>query len=389
MEFDDCAFLNQDDIYTWQRVTAKHIKLYFPNASMEQLYVNTTLTLQDDKALITKENNTRRSLQVKSLWILFDVYSSFRSPSSHDVSTYIGSAFANQSNQNAYIAKLQNTNNGVFSAINFVQVYINGTLQQHEDVAPSKENEKDAPHSSSFNAQAITGIAFGVICVLLLVFFILCIVWRRKNYLLYLREDRSEASSIHGDNNFIQVQHMEDVSTLGDPMYHGGAATIDKETTVGGSTISVDYDYTGAYGGVGANNSVSTTGATGTGTKENPDHALLDDIIDDEQFVDETFEKQYNPSSESSNEQFFVIDAPAGKLGVVIDAPNGLSPCVYSIKDTSVLRNKVQIGDRLISVDGQDCTGISAGAVSKLISSKIYNSNRQLVFMRGGRHSNR
>ena len=37
-------------------------------------------------------------------------------------------------------------------------------------------------------------------------------------------------------------------------------------------------------------------------------------------------------------------------------------------------------------MDGQDCTGISATAVSKLISSKIYNSSRQLVFMRGGKN---
>ena len=212
MEFDDCALLNEDDITTWQRVTADHMKLFFPNSSvMEQLYINTNLTVQDDKALIntqkSQENNNQtlrgRSLQVKPLWILFNVYSSFRSASTYDTSKFIGEAFANQSNQNAYIAKLQDTNNNVFSAINFVQVYINGTLQQrHEDLAPSKGDEKDAPHSSTtLDAQTITGIAFGVICVLLLLVFIMCVVWRRKNYLLYLREDRSEASSMEGDGN--------------------------------------------------------------------------------------------------------------------------------------------------------------------------------------------
>jgi C-terminal processing protease CtpA/Prc len=65
----------------------------------------------------------------------------------------------------------------------------------------------------------------------------------------------------------------------------------------------------------------------------------------------------------------------------VVDTPNGGVPVVRAIKPDSVLTGRVQVGDRLISVDHQDVTSMSALEVSSLISLK-QNSPRLLVFVR-------
>jgi C-terminal processing protease CtpA/Prc len=92
---------------------------------------------------------------------------------------------------------------------------------------------------------------------------------------------------------------------------------------------------------------------------------------------DASFEQQF-----AQPEERFDVVAPAGKLGMVIDTPNGGSPVVHAIKDTSVLSDRVRVGDRLLSVDGDDCTAMTAMQVSKLISLKSEKPARVLVFSR-------
>jgi C-terminal processing protease CtpA/Prc len=92
---------------------------------------------------------------------------------------------------------------------------------------------------------------------------------------------------------------------------------------------------------------------------------------------DMSFEQQF-----AEPEERFHVVVPAGKLGMVIDTPNGGVPVVHAIKDTSVLAAHVRVGDRLLSVDGEDCTSMTAMQVSKLISLKSEMPSRVLVFMR-------
>ena len=92
---------------------------------------------------------------------------------------------------------------------------------------------------------------------------------------------------------------------------------------------------------------------------------------------DSSFEEQFKDPEERLD-----VVAPAGKLGMVIDTPNGGIPVVHAIKDTSVLIDDVRVGDRLLSVDGEDCTVMTAMQVSKLISLKSNKPARVLVFAR-------
>lgn len=91
---------------------------------------------------------------------------------------------------------------------------------------------------------------------------------------------------------------------------------------------------------------------------------------------DNSFEAMYN------EEEKIVVKAPPGKLGIVIDTPSAGVPVVHAIKESSVLASNVRIGDKLISVDGEDTTTLSAIRVSKLISSKARNPERVMEFLR-------
>ncbi len=144
--------------------------------------------------------------------------------------------------------------------------------------------------------------------------------------------------------------------------------------------------------------SVSTAGGTrsAAGTR-----ALADDLTTDESrlqigasYADtsvisnsdphgvSTFEEDNSFEQMYGEEERIEITAPPGKLGVVIDTPMNGVPMVHAIKETSVLGSRIRIGDKLVSVDGEDTTQMSAIRVSKLISSKAMNPKRHMVFLR-------
>ena len=86
--------------------------------------------------------------------------------------------------------------------------------------------------------------------------------------------------------------------------------------------------------------------------------------------------------SSGFKEEVIVIDAPAGKLGVVIDTPDDGAPVVHAVKDTSVIADQIQVGDKLIAVDDDDVRSMTAIKVSKLISKKSANPSRRLTIVR-------
>ena len=103
------------------------------------------------------------------------------------------------------------------------------------------------------------------------------------------------------------------------------------------------------------------------------------DKIRENLFADDaSFERQFTDPEEP-----FVVVAPAGMLGImVIENSNGGVPVVNAIKDTSTLADQVRMGDQLLSIDGEDCKGMTAMQVSKLICLKAEKPARVLVFAR-------
>lgn len=179
----------------------------------------------------------------------------------------------------------------------------------------------------------------------------------------------------------------DDVSTLGDP-YFGEGANNNKEPradeTVAESMISNEqgmYEF-----GVGRQRLMTGGSASlmqSTITEKSPNRHIFGD--------DGTLENAYltpsasyddgNNTSVSSYHRLAVI-APSGKLGIVVDNQTGDMPVVHAIKETSVLHEKVHVGDMLISVDEVECRGMSPTMVSKLIASRSGNAGRRLVLLR-------
>ncbi len=152
------------------------------------------------------------------------------------------------------------------------------------------------------------------------------------------------------------------------------------------SVATVDYDYSKAYGG-GGDTSVSSAG----GTFGSQTH--LQSFLDPRTagatgatlggFSDaDSFEEAYRDPNANVKEELLNVFAPPGKLGVVIDTPNDGAPVVHAVKDSSVIADKIQVGDKLVAVDDEDVRSMTAIKVSKLISRKSANPSRKLTIIR-------
>lgn len=151
---------------------------------------------------------------------------------------------------------------------------------------------------------------------------------------------------------------------------------------------TVDYDYSKAYGG-GGDNSVSSAGGTfgsqthtqaaggaaTLGTTGGPSSGPLDGNFPESG-------SQFRGQNANVREELVDIYAPPGKLGVVIDTPDDGAPVVHAVKDSSVIADKLQVGDKLVAVDDEDVRSMTAIKVSKLISRKSANASRKLSIIR-------
>lgn len=150
---------------------------------------------------------------------------------------------------------------------------------------------------------------------------------------------------------------------------------------------TVDYDYSKAYGG-GGSTDVSSAGGT-FGSQTHGQQSILDPRTATAtgaalgSFSDaDSFEAAYRDPNANVKEELLNIFAPPGKLGVVIDTPDDGAPVVHAVKDSSVIADKIQVGDKLVAVDDEDVRSMTAIKVSKLISRKSANPSRKLTIIR-------
>jgi len=69
------------------------------------------------------------------------------------------------------------------------------------------------------------------------------------------------------------------------------------------------------------------------------------------------------------------INAPPGKLGVVIDTTRN-GPVVHQVKVGSPLENLIHEGDKIIEIDGIDTTALSASNVTKIMARRVDESRK-------------
>jgi len=316
-----------------------------------------------------------------TLVIVFDIFISYRSVGKdYDMPMLVFDAWLEESDRNNYVATLRGRSDD-FIGVSDVEIDIQGFTP------PDPEEPEPSGDDGNANVAIIAGAAVGGVAVILLAGLLLM---RRRNS---NKEEEPELppaptsletpASRVAVSTEIMVEPQDDISTLGDPMFGPGGMLmghVDKDEVT--ASVGEDYDYAKQYrhafqpGSVASKStprdrfmSEEYTKASSAGLSKVGDNSLFAD--------DSSFEQQF-----AEPEERYDVVAPAGKLGMVIDTPNGGPPVVHAIKDTSVLADRVQVGDRLLSVDGEDCTGMTAMQVSKLISLKSEKPSRVLVFVR-------
>ena len=144
----------------------------------------------------------------------------------------------------------------------------------------------------------------------------------------------------------------------------------------------MDYDYSKAYGGGGDASIVSSVGGT---LGDNTRFTGAEQLPSSRAALGASFESDdHGRRNSNSNvrEEIIEVLAPAGKLGVVIDTPDEGAPVVHAVKDSSVIADQIQVGDKLIAVDNEDVRSMTAIKVSKLISKKSAQPTRKLTLKR-------
>ena len=182
----------------------------------------------------------------------------------------------------------------------------------------------------------------------------------------------------------------DDISTLGDPYFgEGGSKWVDSpgpsdEAIAEQSVMSAGQEIFvyGTRQRLNTKDGGSTMYTEGDGTRGEGSRRMV--FGDDTTLEDAYLNNPYDVvgGSESKDFQRFVVIAPAGALGIVIDNVTGDLPIVHAIRETSVLHGKVCVGDFLISVDEVECRGLSAVQVSRLISGRSENPGRRLALLR-------
>jgi hypothetical protein len=317
---------------------------------------------------VSVSNSTQRTLmEFSTIVFKFDVQIEIRSPlSQHDVRRYISGPFDSQAEQQAFVGFLQSTGCPEFVSVSAVQVELPSDL-----AAPT---EKDA---DTMSAGLISGLAVALTAIAMLVTtFILVRMRNRRRVTEELGEDIGPLSLALSERNDylseIGVETVQNMSSLGDPVVSGLNLSMTDASTL--EAKSIDYDFQLAYEEFASASVVSESHGDSSSFRSTLPATLSadDDTLGAHVYV---------------SEELIEVLAPAGVLGLILETNVDGVPTVNSVKPSSVLAYQVQIGDRLLSVDGQDVTVMLASQVSKLIASKRNQHERNLVFMRSVRPS--
>jgi len=411
MRLQDVMPLSPDSIEMWEDVTQEHIKdqiqLDIGLANIETIevevvyktqmppYVGRGPTPAPTTAAAARTGFVRRNdrnMQVlvdtadDSLALDFDVILSIRSrETDYDLNRYVYNAFDTTDDQVRYINMLL-SQGGDDSASEMFEP-VSGVEVMTEDGPPSPPPSNAS--TDAVNAGLIAGITIAGVAILGV-----------AGYLGYNQYSKSKGGSFRpgkqvpdsDDNNAkngstplanlevketndyaseIDVDSRYEISTLGDPLPHH----MHEQESLGTredsfSLQGMDYDYTKAYGASGSTSTPGEVQSSSAGTSTGMQ------IPGD----DDTFGEQYVPSA--SEEKRFDVEAPPGMLGLVLETSADGVPTVHAVKASSALAETVKIGDRLLTVDGEDVTVMLASEVSRLIAVKRDNSARHMTFAR-------
>jgi len=305
-----------------------------------------------------------RGLQNSAVIVTYNQVVSYSNTGNADITDdYLAKApFASSEEIDSFKDILQNSNNVVLegvvdvSAVTFADELV--PIGPPSPTEPPKDKDEKDGEGFKLSLPAIIGIACGAgaLVIIAILFWIYC----RSSDTKKLDDENTPPPNVS--------IKPDDVSTLAPPETNGG--------NFGDRSLgTVDYDYSKAY--QDKDHSISFAGGTlGSDTQDfsfpanaGATGAALGPYDDD-----------YGKGK--FKDEILHIFAPPGKLGVVIDTPDDGAPIVHAVKETSVVVDKVKVGDKLVAVDDEDVRTLTAIKVSKLISRKSANPSRKLTVLR-------
>lgn len=411
----------------WENITKNYIQqnVKEQGITIREININnvTQIVLTPDVVVDTEDDGLRhhRSLRVlqqkkhPSLLISFELdvayhlsLSSSATAQLPSLSEILKEAFDTELERSRYLLQLI-PRDRIFENVTAVEILVNSTL--NDDLSapktpqpnPINGGEVVSQSSKNGNTGVIAGSVVGTVAIVSLIAAMAFFLSRnRRSEKLFLvskvgsRTPQSNTSSSHErlsdsseplqqksqgrDSNEILLDDLcvDDISTLGPGSYFAGQNNMETIITIPmeerTAVLSLDYDY--------LKDQCKSVGGVSSDTVQNLSKMGLLSVDDG------SFSKQYALESNEDEEvdgmrvTTFSVRAPPGLLGMIVaSSKTGGVPVVQNIKEDSVLRGRVLIGDRLISVDNQDVSTMASLEVSRLISSK-QDEQRTLVFVR-------
>ncbi len=198
-----------------------------------------------------------------------------------------------------------------------------------------------------------------------------------------------------GDESSTNHRQLRNSTTIGRQTLDGGCNTLDyMYQRPGRSSVgAIGRGGGGVSGRSYVSDAVGTWGSrssrrTGAAEKQEDDRTAMGNhtiFSDDPTYIQPRYNDGSIDGDDDNNmvrEEMLEVYAPSGKLGVVIDNPDGRNPTIHAVKDTSHIASQISVGDRIVAVDDEDVRGMSAMKVSRLISRKSNNASRKLTIIR-------
>ena len=238
---------------------------------------------------------------------------------------------------------------------------------------PADEPSEEEDDEFSFALIIGIGVAGAAVVAFLLLVLFRCSFGRRKNKFVPTPDQQPAQSRFS-----VQDSDEPDIRKPLDPRL---SRSLDDSLGYGDQSVNtMEYDYAKAFGGGMADRSVASS-ASGAKHK----NSILAEMMDLEgspSALGSRPEEDVDDGMPLIKSETYHVNAPPGKLGVVIDTPDNGPPVVHAVKDSSVLFDQIHVGDKLMKVDDEDVTTMTAVRVSKLISHKSANEIRKLTLRR-------
>ena len=354
------------------------------NAIQERIEAEVDSVIQRYETMSVVLQNTSRASNFTYLSLSFDVIIIIRSAlQDHDANRYIKGPFDSRSDKRSFLDSLEALGCPEFEKVETLEI-----------IVPTPEattTEKDSSDSADWSLVYIIAGSIGA-AILVIFCTVLCRrrAYRRKTNHVTPEPVSLSISSPKGKLTSLTPSEVDqeegytdkeeaytDISTLGDPIISAG--TSDDASTMG-SNIT-EYDFNKAFVDVESVVSESHIGGGSTaGNSLRQSVVTPDDLLSVNDIVSavsgDILSSMFQPEFE------FNVVAPPGVLGLILETSTGDGrPMVNSIKPSSCLNELVMVGDRLISVDDENVSGMTASNVSRLIASRL-DKPRVMVFKR-------